>query len=424
MAAQKSSPRAIALLTSKRFWIGFIAACAMLFVLDHVQDVANSVLNASVIYQRLLTAGFKPLYPRNTTIIEIRNGREPADVTLVNVCQQRLFLSRLLEVVGNPKVAATALVIDKVFSREACRSTNTCSPTAACDGTPKLQETVRVLLKDRVRIIVGRQFEYDESQDPPLKLLPSLEFPTADTGERVVDAALNLDDDTRRAALVWSGRGEGKDGSIVQLETLGFRAAASRDSKLLDVNSRLRSFYKEPHGPFAGFLPSGAFDDYTFSAIEVLCGRGSGPKTEWQTCAAPDQAALASMRGRVILIGENYSGVDQHDTVVGIMPGVRLWANYVEAIFDDNLFDRVPNWITYLFGFVVLLSLELVKRTLRSYQRAAAIAMVVAGTYLICYFVVRTAGYYLNPAVGIVGAVFSYIGQLVTSRFVPGDSTG
>lgn len=391
----------------------------MVFVLDHVQDVANSVLNAGVIYQRLLTAGFKPLYPRNTTIVEIRNGREPADVTLVNVCQQRLFLSRLLKVVGDPKVGATALAIDKVFSREACRSTNACSPAQSCDGTPKLQETVRLLLNDRVRIIVGRQFEYDESQNPPLKLLPALEFPPADTGERVVDAALNLDDDTRRAALVWSGRGEGDDRSIVPLETLGFLSATSRDSKLLEVNSRLRSFYKEPHGPFAGFLPSGAFDDYTFSAIEVLCGRGSGPKTEWQTCAAPDQALLATMRGRVILIGENYSGVDQHDTVVGIMPGVRLWANYIEAIFDDNLFHPVPNWITYLFGFVVFLSLELVKRTLLSYQRAVAVVMVVGASYLICYFVVRTAGYYLNPGVGIVGALFSYIGELGKSRLSP-----
>lgn len=413
-----SAPASTRLLRSRRVWAGFFGSCVVLFALDHAQDLSDSVLNAGAIYQRILTIGFKPLYPRNTVIVEIRNRREPADATVVNVCQQRLFLSRLLKVLGDPTVAPTALVLDKDFSWDACLSINACSPSASCDGTPILQETVKTLLNQNVTIIVGRQFEYQAVREPPLKLLPSLAFPVSATGRRVIEGSLNLDDDNRRAALVWTGRGE-DDQSVQSLETIGLRAALSRDPRLMEVNTRLNDFYRDPHGPFVGFLPSRAFHDYTFSAIEVLCGAGSGPSTDWRTCDSPNREVLARMKGRVVLIGENYTGVDQHETVVGTLAGVYLWANYVEAILDDNLFRQVPMSVTYIFGFMVFALIEFASWKLSGLRKAIAIAGLVIGSLVVCYLVVRLTGYYLSPAVGILGAVLSQVGESATSRLAP-----
>jgi CHASE2 domain-containing sensor protein len=125
------------------------------------------------------------------------------------------------------------------------------------------------------------------------------------------------------------------------------------------------------------------------------------------------------MRGRVVLIGENYNGVDQHETVVGTLPGVQLWANYVEAILDDNLFRQVPIWMTYTFGFIVFVSIELASWKLSAFKKVLAIAGLVVGSFVVCYLVVRLTGYYLSPAVGILGAVLSHVGQAATSVLGP-----
>src|SRR5262245_62749358 len=99
------------LLKTPRFWVGFIAATAFLFALDHLPQLSRMVASIGVVYERVLTTGgFRSLYPRNTAVIEIQYGREPSDVTLVNVCQQRLFLSRLLKTLVTDKARPAAIV--------------------------------------------------------------------------------------------------------------------------------------------------------------------------------------------------------------------------------------------------------------------------------------------------------------------------
>lgn len=400
----------MALLKFRRFWVGFLTASALLYLLDHLQELTQSVFSVSAIYQRLLTAGFKPLYPRNTAIVEIRYGREPANVTLVNVCQQRLFLSRLLSVLGNAKVGATAIIVDKYFSPDACLPTNACPPPASCDGTPRLQTVIGELLAQNVRIVIGRRFEY-----PANILAPSLEFPTLANGRRVIEGALNLDDDERRVALVWSNLRE-VDNRTVNLETISFKAALTHTPELRSVNKRVDSFYAEPHGPFVGFLPSTAFDDYTFSAIQILCGKGAGPQADWVNCSTPDRALLDKLHSRVVLVGENYVGLDQHETVAGTMAGVQLQANYIEAILDDDLFRQVPWMVTYIYGFVVFTLIELASIRLSSYWKISTILGVVIGTYLLCYVIVKVFGFYLNPGLGVLGAAFSQLGRFAETK--------
>jgi len=147
-----------ALLKTRRFWAGFLMACVALVAFDHLRDVAQSMVTAATVYQRLVTTGFKPLFPRNTSLVQIRNADEPMEVTLVNVCQQRLFLSRVLDVIWQASPAV--VVIDKVFSADAC--------PIQPQGTQALQHAVSDLLSKGIPVVVGIDADANDRLRPGL----------------------------------------------------------------------------------------------------------------------------------------------------------------------------------------------------------------------------------------------------------------
>jgi hypothetical protein len=277
-----------------------------------------------------------------------------------------------------------------------------------------LREAIAGLLGQNVRVVVGRQVDLDTNI-----LEPALDFPAAPNGRTVIEGDITLDVDNRKVPLVWEDLTP--DHRSVNVETLSLKAALERIPTLRHDNKRLDYFYVHSKEvlPFAAFLPASAFRDYTFSAIEVLCGKGAKKTTAWQNCSGPDQAALDRMNGRVILIGEDSLSIDQHETVVGTIPGVQLQATYIEALVNGDLFREVPWYVTYIYGFVVFALIEFVSLTLRSLAKAVVIMSIVGGTFLLCYLVVQITGFYLNPGLGVAGAAFAKLAHAAAARLNP-----
>jgi hypothetical protein len=388
-------------LGSIRFWAGFGVACAMLLALDHAQEWMQLVMDAGTAYQRLLTGGGRAPFPRYTAIIEITNRDAPTEVLYINVCDQRLFVSRLLRVVGRAHPAA--IVIDKFFSPGTC--------DAKPAGTQALVAAMHDLLRDGIPVVVGLDIGQDD-----YTVRPSLKFAAGPDGPGVREGAVTLHPDERRVPLIWPSVSD-EEGNTRDIETLSLKAALARTSDLLTANPRLGRFYAENTAPYAGFLPQKSFERYTFSAMNVLCGPTANVHTDWRSCSSPDQSVSDRLRGRVVLLGENVPGLDQHATVVGTIPGVRLQANYIEALLDDDVFRPLPEWMTYAYSFLVFAIVEFLILSDLRWKLAAVLATVIAA-YVLCYIVVIMTGIYLNPGIGIVAALVTQGAHALAHRLL------
>jgi len=394
------------LLRGRRFWVMFFLGCLVIVAFDHLKTVVGTLVNTATVYRRLVTSGFKPLYPRKTSIIQISNADEPMEVTLVNVCQQRLFLGRLLNALLDRR--PSVVVIDKIFSPGSCPNQT--------EGTQALQSAVQQLLSKGATVIIGIDADAKD------RLLPTVDFPAGQNGNQVTRASILFEEDVRKAVFTWDHFHD-PAGAPTKVKTLSFAAALASIPHLLEVNSRLQRFYREDAAPYVAFLPPNAFAPFTFSAIKVLCGPQADSKTDWRKCATPDNQAIAELSNRVVVIGEDTLGVDHHETVVGSVPGLWLHANYIEAILDDDLFQPVADWITWMFGFVIFFLVELILSIgPLSSRNMLAIATVVAA-YVVCFLVVRLTGLYLNPGLGLVALLFKGLETAARSWFMPKETS-
>lgn len=364
----------------------------MLLAVDHAQEWMQLVMDAGTAYQRLLTGGGRAAYPRYTSIVEIRHGDAPSEVLFINVCEQRLFVSRLLKEIGSAHPAV--IVLDKFFSPGTC--------DAKPEGTQALMSVVEGLLDEGIPVVVGM-----EISDPEYVLRPTLKFPPTQRGQTVREGAGTLHLDKRRVPLLWPNVDDGL-GKSRDVETLSLKAALARTSDLLAVSPRLGRFYRANVAPFAGFLPEKAFEPHIFSAMRILCGESADMRSDWRSCNAHDPSIRDRLRGRVVLVGENVPGLDQHETVIGTIPGVRLQANYIEALLDDDVFQPLPEWVTFaytllLFGFVEVVILSQIS------WKYTVVITIVLGAYVMSYLVVTMTGLYLNPGIGIVAALVTQL---------------
>jgi len=360
----------------------FLLACLVGFVFEHAQSIASSLLGAEAIYQRVVTRGFRAPIPRFTAVVTVREGQEPPEVTLVNACEQRRFLARLITAIAD--AGPHAIVIDKYFKDKVCDS----NPS----GTTALQDALSQLEQRHIPVVVGRLIA-DDGQ-----LMPALAF----SQSNVTEGEITLEEDERRAALRWTLT-DGNGRSAGTINTLSMAAALAHTPRLLQENRRLSSFYDAGEAPFVSFLPRSAYQDYSFAAIKVMCGESATATTPWRTCSHADANIAKSLRGRLVLIGED-SGLDAHAAVIGQVPGVLLQAIYVEAILDDALFAPISSVLTYVYGALVFILLK----GLIEWSPKGVIAWVALGVLLSYAVTVALApfGYYLNPGLGIIALVF------------------
>lgn len=100
--------------------------------------------------------------------------------------------------------------------------------------------------------------------------------------------------------------------------------------------------------PFASYIPEQEFPAHP--AGEVL---------------SADVATLRQwFAGRMVLIGGAWSSlaadrgprIDTYATPAGVMPGVFIHANFVEALLDQRAYEALPEWLMALFEIVLVLA--------------------------------------------------------------------
>jgi CHASE2 domain-containing sensor protein len=100
------------------------------------------------------------------------------------------------------------------------------------------------------------------------------------------------------------------------------------------------------------------------------------------------------LRGKIVLIAENSDREDQYNTVIGLVPGYLLHANYIEALLDDRYFSptspyvELPLAILGIFFIVVIFEvsdeLKSVPVTLRPVVGFGFASVFVAAVFILC----------------------------------------
>src|SRR5437868_4785178 len=138
------------------FWVRFLAACALVLLLEAGFErlvesegspgITQTIFNISGLYQRLVAAPRNPV-PRYTAAIEIDPETDARAIGLDDICGQRAMLAHLLRRIAaaSPRV----IVVDKYFSPKDC-----------ADSNRLLREAVRDVSLD-IPLVIGRRISDD-----------------------------------------------------------------------------------------------------------------------------------------------------------------------------------------------------------------------------------------------------------------------
>jgi CHASE2 domain-containing sensor protein len=120
------------------------------------------------------------------------------------------------------------------------------------------------------------------------------------------------------------------------------------------------------------------------TARDLVCSAPGDPG--WRACedAGLSKKLRSLADGRVVIIGEDVTDADRHDTVVGGLPGYMLQANYIESLLDDRLIRPVPEGLNMMAGLRFFAAFEYI--AWRYHERRiypfSWIAVLIAGTGL------------------------------------------
>jgi hypothetical protein len=409
----------------RRVRIHFAAACALTYGLEfwlhHAVEASGqshnvltqSLFGLSTFYHRLVTASPRKPSPRFTTLITLSEKTSPPGVSLLNVCQERRFLGEALKSLSHAQ--PMVVVIDKYFGAATCPKDD--------PGTLNLLQGVQgvqALCAGHTGVVVGRKVSDDAlTEGATIRIYPldqSLAFAPAATC--VTEGVLNIDLDLRRAALWWPNvqpvsSSQGPPPSLALAASLAYSPAFM-------TNGRLMGWTPESPRPYVSFVERGQFVSHNVAARDIVCAAGGDPG--WRECQDDElsQHVRGLVRGRVVILGEDFTDVDRHDTVVGDLPGYILQANYIESLLDDRLIRPVPELLNVLAGLMFFGAFEYVawEYHRRRLNALKWIVILVAGTGLIIYLSVTLFGYYLNPAtIGLLAVLLRLADMaLVPSR--------
>ena len=338
------------------FWLLlYIAILAIPFVLDHVAalDEQNTCLPheerpsklAPVGYRHLSRAGYRLPRSRVVRVVMLKEHVEPRSV-LTNLCEQRAFLAKLIKRLEGMDPAL--IVLDKYFSPNRCPEGD--------EGTKLLFDAIQ---NRKVPIVVGLQtdilpdIELQETGQIPracLILANRLEFSEGSVVTPLKFGLTRLNSDTSKIPLEWEVFDKGADvrnRMPKTLPTLSIVAAEQFDHGL-GSNEALEYLLRAGKHPFTSFIPTG--DIRTYSALALLCKDTSQGQTDWQHCDPSDDPLGDDLRGKIVVVGDWTNPGDQHPSMLGVVPGIVLQANYIEALLDDRFFKPVPGgWIFVIY---------------------------------------------------------------------------
>ena len=327
-------------------------------------------LPVRMFYQRFVTVGHS-LRAHRVVVVTYSARDIPA---LAEPCNKRALIAALLRRLAAPDIAPSVIAVDHWFDPTYCTQTK--------DDQERSKELRDALTEISVNIpiVLGVDSDsWDElSRDPDLPQLVNKGFlrknqilkPSAFTGPNLRFGLVRLSCDNRRIPIEWCvypSRDELlKGGGVRQClikYSLAYETASLADSK---VNQALQPLIKNDEHPFTGFISEAGFsplkDGAPLKASALLCQSGvqgpAGGMADWTHCNSLSPAELRSLRGSVLLLGED-SPTDWHTSVLGKVPGYVLHANYIDALLSDYYFrplNAVVELSLTLFGILLLVT--------------------------------------------------------------------
>ena len=367
----------------------FLTACALAMSLEAwlnnalasretTGTTAEAALLFSGAYRHVVGAPRNPI-PRDTVVVEIDPERDPASVSLHEICRQRKMMTALVRRIAT--ALPSVIVIDKYFGTSECPGDTNASLIAAMAEVGA-----------KIPVVVGRRINGDFLEPSLFSAVPV-----------VHDAILNIDADSRVLPLQWEVFPSKE--TMQRKEDLGWRdtlalaaAKAYERGHLLERHPRLAQLLgPPPRYPYISFLDLDQFRQYRFLVGYILCGREVKQGEDATACPAAPQA-LASLSGKIVLIGEISKEEDEWASVVGRIPGSYLQANFIEALLDDRYYEDFPT-LAYVFGFLFLAALEVVLWFFRNswIKKLGAIGILILTLGLSLYIVMMDFHRYVNP---------------------------
>ena len=391
--------------------IAFGLACLLTWGLERWLDseveeneqhniVTQPIFGIATLYHHLVTAGPRKPKPSFAVLIELSRHTTPPGLDLTNSCGQRQYLGELLKTLAlaHPNV----VVMDKFFGG-GCRLEDA--------GTRNLLGGVIKLCEGGATVVVGRAVD-DEALKRgfpiPYPLEEALDFRAAGAG-CVNEGVVNVDLDLRRVDL-WFPDVKPVAYSNPPPPSLTLAAALAYRPDL-----KVAEWPSAAPPPYVSFLDRGQFDSVTVAANDMICGAAG----KWRACGENEilPKVRALTRGKVVVIGEDYPGIDRHLTVVGDIAGYVLQANYIESILDDRLIRPVPELLDWAGGLVIFVCFEYLFWRHHGIGALVRVALLFAGVALTVYLTVTLAGYYFNPTtISILAVLNSRVIELVLGK--------
>ena len=353
--------------------LGYVATVSAFFVLDNLPEIIRghqslSRLNAaSILYQKAVTFGSRK--PRNNYVALVLLDDNVPEAIKNNYCLQRKYLANVISRIRDGRPAIIAL--DFVFGLGTCPDA-----TDVYHGTAELRSAIADVSKTIQIVIAEKTLDASSLEELPEKLAvlrgsgfkdteviiePSDKFDSTDT--KVSYGLYTLNEDSRKIPLSWSAyRSLASVGHEKPSMTDTFPVAVA-DAYLPDprVLLEIHKFQDKGRDPLTSFLTES--DIRCFSSSDIL-GNSTQPYVDSKKkCHSTDaHPVLAQLEHRVVVIGKDAPDLDRHDSIVGVVPGAVLQANYIESILDSRFLKPVQGWLSFSVALAWLALIEIIFR--------------------------------------------------------------
>lgn len=368
----KWKPRVSALFRSRRKLVYLCLVIVAVFVDNFEGDIRRGLglgecdkitHPVKMFYQRFLTVGHS-LRADRVVLISYSAHEIPA---LGEPCNKRALVAAIINRLEEPDIDPAVIAVDHWYDPAFCTN-------------PEDQERSKELgdalakVSTHIPIVLGEDSDTwdDLRDDPDLPKLKENGFsrndqilrPSAFSGPNWPNLSFGLariNCDNRRIPLGWwvfPSALELKKSDRRWEPSLAYATArlanqnVTRTLQPLIDQEGLSGIIDPDKHPFTAFIPEQAFSPLkggTLKATAILC-RSDVPGTvramiDCSTVKTPSPDELRSMRGTVVLLGED-SSQDRHPSVLGAkVPGYVLQANYINSLLSGYYFRPLNFWV-------------------------------------------------------------------------------
>jgi hypothetical protein len=304
----------------------------------------------------------------------------PGTQSLPRACERRIFIGQLLQ--GLSKFAPKVVVLDMWFDSKNCPDRDS---QVLWDELDRFSSQIPVVSgigsynPSEMRSLFPAEFAEAKNRKPGLKstelvLEPRIE-PAHKPNARLTEGVVELNSDYRKIPLSWPVYDDfanvgspGQPRRVDSLAVAALRAFDPRNQILVKIgalNSVGAAIVSTAYHPYTSFVRE---EDLSVArAIDVVCS-GSDDKS-WQdechTLGIPIRDLRKTFERRIVLVGIGGVREDNHQSLIGSVPGVILHANFIESLLQGRVYEPlaiswqitigvawlfVISWITWRFA--------------------------------------------------------------------------